>query len=208
MNNLNEIKEFRIMKNLFLKLLVIICVVLVAQSCKTRMTDFTLISTQNVPLENITLKKAQQRVEGKDSAPIILWIPGIPNLKEAIDKAIRKYPGAVALSDGVVYSASWTCLLFGQTSYIVEGTPVYVDDNRQENYNRGSNNSVSNESVQNVQEQQRNNFMRITHVVEGEKNIAELAKMYEVSISDLLKWNKLSSTNITKGQKIIVYLQM
>lgn len=58
-----------------------------------------------------------------------MWIPlGFPNMKEAIDKAIEKYPGAIGLVDGVVKSKGWTAILYGQNSYVVEGTPLYEAD--------------------------------------------------------------------------------
>ena len=48
--------------------------------------------------------------------------------------------------------------------------------------------------------------MRITHEVNMEKNVAELAKLYEVSVPNIMKWNNLNSPNLIKGQKIIIYL--
>ncbi len=48
--------------------------------------------------------------------------------------------------------------------------------------------------------------MRITHQVNKEKNVTELAKMYEVSVADIMKWNKLSSPQLTTGQEIIIFL--
>ncbi|MCC8112789.1 MAG: LysM peptidoglycan-binding domain-containing protein [Bacteroidales bacterium] len=107
-----------------------IAILLGGSSCTRRLTDFTIISTYNVPLgvEGTTLEKVPgKRVKGKDSAPIVLFIPfGEPNMKEAIDKAIQKTPGCIGLADGVVKSSWWTCLLFSKTSYIVEGTPLYA----------------------------------------------------------------------------------
>ncbi len=95
-------------------------------SCSHRITDFTIISTRNVPLGNqaASLQKADQRVKGIDKAHSVLFIPlGTPNMKEAIDKAIDKYPGAVGLVDGVLKSKGWSILLYGQNSFVVEGTP-------------------------------------------------------------------------------------
>lgn len=99
-------------------------------SCTQRLTDFTVISTKNYPVENpICVKKAPNRVKGKDSKPMILAIPiGSPNLKDAIDNAIEQYPGAVGLADGVVKTNFWWAILYGQNSYIVEGTPLYISE--------------------------------------------------------------------------------
>ena len=61
-----------------------------------------------------------------DTAVIIIIIPtGVPNMKTAIDKAIESVPGAIALLDGVLSVRSWYIPpLFGETAYIVEGTPL------------------------------------------------------------------------------------
>lgn len=209
--------------------------------CSHRLVDFTVISTQNVPLteRGEVLLKANSRVQGSDTKWQILFVPGIPSMKEAIDRAIRKYHGAVALADGVVYSKAWSIGLFGQSTYTVEGTPLYplhsgggvtttpVEYQRSENGN-------SNQQVQyyhydtpqtqiqtqpqtqtQTQPQTRTQqqpatstqrVMRVTHIVEGEKSVSELAVMYEVSVSDILIWNKMNTTSLTKGQKVIIYL--
>ncbi|MCX6967266.1 MAG: hypothetical protein NTZ46_05700 [Verrucomicrobia bacterium] len=95
--------------------------------CTTRLTDFTIISTKNVDLSVIgRAKRGAARVEGKDLAHIIIFIPtGVPNMKEAIDRAIESVPGAVALVDGVLYQKFfWIPYIYGQTAYVVEGTPL------------------------------------------------------------------------------------
>ena len=118
---------------------------------------------------------------------MILFIPlGAPNLKEAIDKAIEQHPGAVALADGVVKSKWMSFLLYGQTSYIVEGTPLYPADLQ------ASNSGTS--------------MMKITHQVNREKDVKELAKMYQVSEDEIMKWNELDNSTLTSGQEIIIYL--
>ncbi len=176
-------------------------IMLVASSCSSRLTDFTVISTKNVPIgdQPTNLSKAPTRVKGVDKAHFILFIPlGSPNLKEAIDKAIEKYPGAVALADGVVKSKFMDFLLYGQTSYVVEGTPLYPTDDQKttsDSQNQSANKSASDTS-----------FMRITHQVNKERNVTELAKMYDVSVSEIIRWNKLSSPALKEGQEIIIYL--
>ncbi len=164
-------------------------IVVLVSSCTVRVTDFTVISTKNVPIgqQPTNLAKASTRVKGVDKAHIILFIPtGSPNLKEAIDKAIEKYPGAVALSDGVVKSKSMWFLLYGQISYIVEGTPLYPADLQA---------STSDTSM-----------MKITHQVNREKDVKELATMYQVSEDEIMKWNELDNSTLTSGQEIIIYL--
>ncbi|MCX7862424.1 MAG: hypothetical protein N2449_05455 [Bacteroidales bacterium] len=95
-------------------------------SCSQRLMDFTIVSTKNVDLSKAgTFTRGKMRTEGKDLVHMIIYIPiGIPNMKEAIDKAIEKVPGAVALVDGVLYHKSFWFLVYGQTMYVVEGTPL------------------------------------------------------------------------------------
>jgi phosphoribosylcarboxyaminoimidazole (NCAIR) mutase len=100
---------------------------LVCAGCTTRMVDFTTISTKNVDWSKAeTFVRAPARVEGIDKVHIIIFIPtGIPNMKEAIDRAIESKPGSVALVDGVVYQKVWYIpYIYGQSSYVVEGTPL------------------------------------------------------------------------------------
>ncbi|MDD2507837.1 hypothetical protein [Aliarcobacter skirrowii] len=94
--------------------------------CTTRITDFTVISTKNVDLNSKSLKRGSERVIGEDPVYIIFFFPtGVSNLKEAIDDAIEKVPGAVALVDGVVsLNHFYLPFLFGRTAYVVEGTPL------------------------------------------------------------------------------------
>ncbi|HJQ84704.1 MAG TPA: hypothetical protein VKA21_11535 [Candidatus Binatia bacterium] len=100
--------------------------------CTTRIVDFTVISTKNVDWSQASsLQRAPSRVEGIDMVHIIIFIPtGQPNMKEAVDRAIEKVPGAVALVDGVVYSKGWYIpYIYGRSWFAVEGTPL-VQSNR------------------------------------------------------------------------------
>ncbi len=97
--------------------------------CTQRVTDFTIISTKNVDISALAnAKRAGNRITGEDLVHVIIFIPtGVPNLKEAIDRTIESTPNAVALVDGVVYFRSWMIpLLYGQSAYIVEGTPLLM----------------------------------------------------------------------------------
>lgn len=98
--------------------------------CTTRLTDFTLLSTKNFDLSKASsLKRGTARVTGDDKVFIIIFIPtGVPNVKEAVDRAIESVPGAVALVDGVVTRKGWW-FIFGEDSFIVEGTPL-IDPSR------------------------------------------------------------------------------
>lgn len=105
----------------------VLLVLLFLTGCTMRLVDFTIISTKNIDLARAsTFERADNRVEGKDSINIIIFIPtGVPNVKQAIDRAIESVPGAVALVDGVVsYHYFYIPYIFGEQSYIVEGTPL------------------------------------------------------------------------------------
>jgi hypothetical protein len=96
-------------------------------NCSQRLTDFTIISSKNFDLSRSSeFKRTRNRVVGEDIAHTIIIIPtGIPNLKEALDRAIESTPGAVALVDGAVTWHFWLIpLVYGRTWYEVEGTPL------------------------------------------------------------------------------------
>ncbi|OCL84083.1 MULTISPECIES: hypothetical protein [Arcobacteraceae] len=117
------LKTFKV---LFLSLITITFIT----GCTQRVTDFTVISTKNVDLNSKSLKRASERVRGEDPAYMIIIFPtGTTHLKQAIDNAIEKVPGAVALADGVVsFTSFYIPLIFGKTTYVVEGTPL-IDQN-------------------------------------------------------------------------------
>jgi len=85
------------------------------------MVDFTVISTKNVKVPSVA---KGERVTGEDCIPVVLFPLGIPNMKEAIDRAIEKAgPEYDALIDGVVYQVNQSFLI-GRICYRVEGTPI------------------------------------------------------------------------------------
>ena len=95
--------------------------------CQHRLTDFTVLSTKNVELSRMdNLQRTGDRVEGEDQKFVIFVVPiGLPDVKEAIDRAIEKHPGAVALADGVLhYKYFYIPFIWGWSSYVVEGTPL------------------------------------------------------------------------------------
>lgn len=106
--------------------IILACAALVLSGCKTRMIDYTIISSKNVDISKIkTFKHGTDRAVGQDITYVILFIPtGTPNLKEALDRAIQGVPGAVALVDGVVYVESGYFLLGGYSGFTVEGTAL------------------------------------------------------------------------------------
>jgi hypothetical protein len=112
------------MKTLSRVLILFLAILLSA--CTSRLLDFTVVSSKNVDLSRAAdFERGKTRVEGSDYAYIIIFIPtGIANMKEAIDRALEKVPGAVALVDGVVYSKFAYFILVAMSGYTVEGTPL------------------------------------------------------------------------------------
>lgn len=103
----------------------LLLVFLVFNGCTQRIIDFTIISSKQMNMK-IDESGKGERVVGKDGVYWITFIPlGIPNLKEAVDRAIESAgPGYDALIDGVIYAENWWAVVTGYNGYKVEGTPV------------------------------------------------------------------------------------
>lgn len=103
--------------------------------CANRIGDFRLVTTKNIDLARVAdFKRSPVRVKAEDSIPIILTIPvGAPSIETALDRAIEKTPGAVALTDAVVTEKLFSIILYGETSYEVEGTPL-IDPKQEKAY--------------------------------------------------------------------------
>lgn len=107
-------------------ILIFVCVAILS-GCVTRLVDFTVISTKNIDLaKGASFERAKSRTKGEDLVCIIIFVPtAVPNIKTAIDRAIESVPGAVALLDGVISQKAWYIpLIFGQSGFVVEGTPL------------------------------------------------------------------------------------
>lgn len=188
-------------------------------SCTHRLTDFTVISTKNIPIGegvHTDFQKGTKRVKGSDLAHQVLFLPlGFPNMKEAIDKAIEQIPGAIGLVDGVVKQSSWTCLLYGQNKYIVEGTPLFPTDFDYEeaNYGRPADFKDNTNSKETPVNRSTNKSPEATstyifyHDVKDGETLASIAKQYEVTVGEIIKWNKLSHNTVKKGEKIKILIQ-
>lgn len=201
---------------------------LLASSCTQRLTDFTVISTKNVPIGTGVrpeLIKGDKRVEGKDLSHTVLFIPlGSPNLKEAIDKAIESVPGAIGLVDGVVKQKSWWAFLYGQNSYIVEGTPLFAvneDENNENDYQNPSARSHKTNKIKKAKrtyipeeetDEENNNessdesTLVFLHEVKPAETIGDIAKQYNVSVADIIKWNNLKNSKLTRGKSLIIHI--
>ena len=96
-------------------------------SCTRHLADFTIISTRDVAVGQLGTNyvESESRVKARDTNSIILGTAmGMPDIGDAVDKAIEKCKDAVALTDVVIKTRSWHIFLYGQNSIIVEGTPV------------------------------------------------------------------------------------
>lgn len=94
--------------------------------CSRRILDFTIVSSKTADFTKGGFTKGKQRVEGIDMVHIIIIIPtGSLDIKDAVDRAIEKTPGCIALLDGVIRTkAFYIPYIYGQSSAIVEGTPL------------------------------------------------------------------------------------
>jgi len=114
------------MKNI-LKFLFCSFVLLFVLSCTTRLGSFTVLSTRNIEWTRANEYKRGARVEGRDIAHIIIFIPtklGV-NIENAVDQALDKVPGAIALVDVVVKLRQVNVSPFyGQVGYIIEGSAL------------------------------------------------------------------------------------
>jgi copper chaperone CopZ len=98
--------------------------------CATRLGAFTVISTKNIDWSRASeFTRSNQRVEGEDMYHIIILIPTKFNItiEDAVDKALQKVPGAIALVDAVLRSKSFYIpYIYGRAGYYVEGN-ILVD---------------------------------------------------------------------------------
>ena len=105
-----------------------VCACLLA-GCATRIGDFTVLSTKNMDLNNQEgfVTQTGLRVTGTDKQHYVLFFPvtGMANMKQAADRAIQSAPGAVGLSNVVLYNTGFWVFLYGNGGYRIEGDPVY-----------------------------------------------------------------------------------
>lgn len=108
------------------KIVIYLLIAVMFSGCSYRIVDFTIISTKNIDLSKASkFQRGKTRTEGQDLVHVIIYLElGKPNMKEAIDRAIEKVPGCIALVDGVIYEKGWWAILYGQTILVVEGTPL------------------------------------------------------------------------------------
>lgn len=92
--------------------------------CTHRIADLTYVSTKNISQEELaTATSDNERVIGEDTSHIIIFIPtGQPNAEEALDRAIEKRKGGIALKNATIHS-SWFYIpyIYGRSTISVEG---------------------------------------------------------------------------------------
>ena len=112
-----------------MKKLLIVAAILCITGCQTRIGDFTVASTKNMDIKkSLHRVDESKRLKGVDTRHVIIIFPTSlgPNMKQAMDNAIEKSPGAVGLSNVVVYHGSWYIpFIYGQEYFTVMGNPVY-----------------------------------------------------------------------------------
>jgi len=133
------------MKKLFLGLAIFACILFT--SCVSRLGAFTVISTKNIDWSRAAeYQRSNKRVEGDDICHIIIFVPTKMNItiEDAVDEALEKVPGAVALVDAVLRSRMFYIpFIYGQEGYVVEGSVLIdpklavVDDNAETTFYQG-----------------------------------------------------------------------
>ena len=92
--------------------------------CSVRVADLTLVSTKNIDLTDTQLDARKgQRKKAEDCKFVLLGlIPfGLPNMEEAVDKALEAGKGNVMVDEVTEYKNIWF-LIGGLTCIVVEGT--------------------------------------------------------------------------------------
>lgn len=108
-----------------MKKLPLLAAVFMMTACTTHMADLTIVSDQNVNLNQINLDKMPQirNVSGTDDAYTFIVIPlGTPTLKGAVNNALRKADGDLIVDASVDYHYFW--FLLGWQQIEINGTVI------------------------------------------------------------------------------------
>ena len=92
--------------------------------CTYHLGDFTLLASKNVDLTRFRtdLGENSQQVVGTDEAWSFVGIGGIPNLKEAIDRA-EEQGHAPALTNARLTAYYWNAFIVGNMKFEARGNP-------------------------------------------------------------------------------------
>ena len=110
-------------KKSLLVLVFLFLAALLLDGCSVRVADLTLVSTKNIDLSDTQLDARKgTRQKGEDCRIALLGIPfGLPNLKEAVDKALEAGNGNVMVDEVTENKVTWF-LIGHQECIVVEGT--------------------------------------------------------------------------------------
>jgi hypothetical protein len=89
--------------------------------CSFRTGDLSVVASQNVGLEPELIRRS---VEGKDCAHMLLFIPIgtlVPNLDEAMDRALEKVPEGNILTDMAIYNDLLFTYIYNRTCLRIKG---------------------------------------------------------------------------------------
>jgi hypothetical protein len=114
-------------KNYRLEMLVVILVFgAVLTGCATQIGQFTMATTKNVDLSRLgQFNRTSREVKAQDSTVYILGFKvKTAKMNAALDKALARIPGAVALIDVRISTKSTSLILVRFDSYIVSGTAL------------------------------------------------------------------------------------
>jgi hypothetical protein len=104
-----------------------VCGALFTTGCSTRVADFTVVSTKNVELSRIDVKKAAvvHNVTGVSREYIITFFPtGTPSIQKAVDDALHRGGGDVMTSANVDQGGWYIPLIFGVSYVKVTGDVI------------------------------------------------------------------------------------
>ena len=101
--------------------LAVAIVALASSGCAYRTGDLSVVSSKNVGLQPQLIR---QRVEGRDCTHMLLFIPLgslVPNLDEAMDRALEKVPDGNVLTDMAIYNDVLFTYIYNRTCLRVKG---------------------------------------------------------------------------------------
>ena len=111
-------------KTSLIALILVSLFTLVISGCSVRVADLTLVSTKNIDLSDTQLDaKKGQRQKAEDCRFVLLGIIpfGLPNMEEAVDKALEAGKGNVMVDEVTEYKNTWF-VIGGLACIVVEGT--------------------------------------------------------------------------------------
>ena len=105
-----------------------LCGCLLLTGCSHDFGSFTLLNSKNVNLADFSNSRAEEsgeKTEGGDCAHIICFVPtGVPNLKEATDRAMESKNAYMLTNVRVKSFFFYIPYIYGQEKITVTGTPV------------------------------------------------------------------------------------